>query len=244
MTVTLRPRAASDTPALLDVFHQTLALGRPLPFPFPLADAYAELCLGWYLERSPSWDQVVEVDGQVGGYVLVCTDQGAFERWQLAAGYRYLRRVAAAMTSGQLRGDAARFVWLRLLDGFDAWREADPGASGVHAHFNLLPAARGGLVVGQLVEHIDAVCRRVGARRWSGQINSLAGSRRRVLAEYGWTLLAVTPNRTLSWLAGAPVERLTVERQVGELRRTSAVAGGEPGTLVGATAATRPVTSG
>jgi hypothetical protein len=48
--------------------------------------------------------------------------------------------------------------------------------------------------------------------------NARAGRRVAALGRWGAEVVARHPNRTLTWLVGAPVERLTVVRHVGHWR--------------------------
>jgi protein gp37 len=112
-----------------------------------------------------------------------------------------------------------------MVDGFYLWRdgpyvrlnaEVEPNA---HAHFNLAAGARSALMMRDFVEHIDAVCRRDGAAAWLGEMNTKEGRRAGVLERYGAQIIDRRKNMTLSWLAGETIERLTVVRRVGEIRR-------------------------
>lgn len=92
-------------------------------------------------------------------------------------------------------------------------------ATGARAHFDVAAGHRSGLAVKTLVEHVDEACREAGLSRWSGQMNAREGRRETVLVGYGFVIHSKTPNRTLSWLAGSDVSRLTVAREVGALQR-------------------------
>jgi hypothetical protein len=56
---------------------------------------------------------------------------------------------------------------------------------------------------------------------WWGEINARAGRRVAALGRWGSEVVARQPNRTLTWLADAPVERLTVVRHVPHPRATA-----------------------
>jgi hypothetical protein len=84
----------------------------------------------------------------------------------------------------------------------------------VHAHLNLRPGLRAGWAGRWLADHVDAVCRRAGAPAWYGEINAPAGRRAAALERLGGEVVDRAPNRTLSALIGAEVERLTVLRRL------------------------------
>ena len=77
----VRRLTPADIPAVRRIFRETLALGRPLPFPTQGLAAYEQLCLGWFL--GPGWLDAGVLDDGAGirGYVLVCTDLAAYRRW-------------------------------------------------------------------------------------------------------------------------------------------------------------------
>ncbi len=213
----LRPIEPPHWSDVSSIFWETFVLGSPIPFRIGCRDVYEQLVLSWYQERSDQ-SRVAVVDGEVVGYVLVCTDQAAFEAAQYRNGLSYLRQVVPRLIDPISRLER-KFILTRLLDGFEAWRDEDPMAVGAHAHFNLKRGFRSGHVVRDYVEHIDLMCADAGLTHWTGQINARAGRRARVLEEYGFKLASATPNRTLSWLARSEVQRITVIREAGILHR-------------------------
>lgn len=231
MTVPAADRAAARRPAVavrglrpgddehvVRLFRDTLVLGRPLGFSVPHLDAYTRLCLHWYLHHERSHAAVLEDDGAIVGYVLVCTDSSAFDRWLRRAAARYLLGLAPALVWSWVRGtsspSARRFHVLRLRDGWDAWRHSPSAPAPAHAHFNLARSARA-LVGGRLlIGHVDDVCRRHGIAAWSGEMNAEVGRRSPVLVRYGAEIVHRHAAHTFSWLAGQPVERLTVVRRL------------------------------
>jgi hypothetical protein len=210
----------TDVPAVRQLFRDTVALGRPLPFDLRAWGRYEELCLGWYLQRHRLDDHAVLSDeaGRVRGYALVCCDHAGFVRWSRGAGLRWAASTAAALLTRRFGRDEARFHRLRLLDGWRGLRAGVDPAMPAHAHVNLARDARGRMHVGALVEHIDGRCASRRLPGWFGEINAPAGRRRAALEAYGATVVHRMPNRTLSWLRGTPVERLTVVRPLARAR--------------------------
>jgi hypothetical protein len=121
-----------------------------------------------------------------------------------------------------------RFFRLRLRDGWDLWRRAPHTLGGAHVHFNAGAGSRGGLLIRDFVAHADRVCAAAGIAVWKGEMNAPAGTRARVLERYGAEIVHRTPNRTLSWLTGKEIERLTVARPVGDIVRVDAAPGTAP----------------
>lgn len=216
----VRAMRSDDTDAVRRLFRDTIALGRPLPFRSVALDRYEALCLDWYLAPARLVDHAVLVDddGRIQGYTLVCCDQPAFVRWSRNAGLRWAAATAAALTTRRFGPDEARFHRLRLADGWNAVRaRTDPGLP-VHAHINLARGARGRMHMVALVDHIDARCAVRHLSGWFGEINAPAGRRGSALEAHGATVVHRMPNRTLSWLRGVPIERLTVARPLAQAR--------------------------
>lgn len=210
--LSVRPLADDDDDeGVRQVFRATLALGRPVADLAGL-DRYEALCLDWYLGPERSDVRVLVDDEGPVGYVLVGTQPHAQRRWVRRAATRFVAASVVRLVTGRYRGDSARFARLRLRDGWDL--RAAPEPMPVHIHLNLLPTARAGRGARLLVAHADEVCRRLGAPGWFGEINARAGRRVVALHRLGGEVVHRAPNRTLTWLVGAPVERLTVVRRL------------------------------
>ena len=208
----VRRLTPADIPAVRRIFRETLALGRPLPFPTQGLAAYEQLCLGWFL--GPGWPDAGVLDDGAGirGYVLVCTDLAAYRRWAARTAAAWALATAARLAAGRLRSDAARFHRLRLLDGLDTLRNGPPAPMPALVHLNLDRELRGGLEGLRLARHADARCLEAGLPGWYGEINAPLGARSAALHRAGFQVVHRARNQTLSWLAGRPVERLTVVR--------------------------------
>lgn len=209
----LRPlTGVRDDAAIRRLFRDTLALGRPLPFPLPGVHRYEALCLDWYLGPGRDDAAVLERDGEVVGYVLVCRDAGSHGRAQRRAATRFSAWAAPRVAARRLPEPARTFWRLRLLDGAGAWRAAI--AAPAHAHLNLAPSARGTRRTLDLLAHIDERVALAGHDHWIGEVNAARGRRAAALQRLVGDIVATVPNRTYSWLAGGPVDRLTVRRDL------------------------------
>ncbi len=89
---------------------------------------------------------------------------------------------------------------------------------------NLDRSVRGTRAALMLVDHVDDVCRSLGAVGWYGEVNARVGRRATALERLVGPVVDRTPNRTASWLVGKPVERLTVVRPVAVVSPPSAAA--------------------
>lgn len=210
----LRALTPAFIPEVRRIFRETLNLGRPLPFELPGLAAYEHLCLGRFV--GPGWpDAAVLDDGhRIRGYVLVCRDLAAWRRWAAPAALAWTAGAAARLALGRLPPEAAHFHRLRLRDGVEALRSAPRPPMPAVVHLNLEPELRGGSEGLRLARHADRRCREAGLPGWYGEINARVGDRAGALARGGFQVVHRAPNHTLSWLAGAPVERLTVVRQL------------------------------
>lgn len=204
-----------DDAAVRDIFLATLVLGRPLPHQrHPVLDRYADLCLGWYLGAGRPDAALVEDGDGPAGYALVCADGPAHRRWTTRRAIRFGAGAALAAARPGCPAAVRSFVGHRARDAAVLVRGSAAPPAPVHAHLNLRPGVRATWAGRQLADHVDAVCRRVGALAWYGEINAPAGRRAAALERLGGEVVARAPNRTLSALLGAEVERLTVVRHL------------------------------
>lgn len=212
-TITLRRlQGPADDAAVHALFRATVAMGRPLPFDHPLLDDYAALCLDWYLDEGREHVAVIDAAEGVGGYALVCPDTDAYRRWVRRPALRFARRSIAAMARFDASAAARHFLLLRIRDGVTL--RAAPAPRPVHAHLNLAHGMQGTWAGPLLRDYIDAECRRVGAAGWFGEINAKVGRRATALERLVGPVVHREANRTCTWLAGTPIERLTVVRDL------------------------------
>ena len=207
----LRPLGVDDDSAVRRLFDETVGLGRPLGFQVAAYRHYQGICLDWYLGPGRQDAAVALVGAEVCGYALVCTRQAEYEQWLRRRVMRFLVHTAVAALG---RNESGRFLRLRIADGWHSWRHAFPSPMAAHAHLNVAPGSRGGGAARILVNHIDERCRLAHLPGWFGEMNAPAGHRAAALARLGTEVVHRVPNRTLSWLCGQPVDRLTVVRRL------------------------------
>lgn len=210
----VRPLAPGDDAAVRRIFRATLGLGRPVPFPLPGLRRYEHLCLDWYLGPGRADAAVAEHDGAVVGYATVCTDGTAHARATRREALRFTAWAVTCLATGRLPAPARTFWRLRLVDGWLAWRHAAGRRPPAHAHVNLDATARGTNAASLLLAHVDARARAAGLSGWQGEVNAVRGRRRLALERLVGPVVDTVPNRTYSWLAARPVDRLTVDRTI------------------------------
>ncbi|MGH9244607.1 MAG: hypothetical protein ACRD29_09890 [Acidimicrobiales bacterium] len=183
---------------------------------------YTDVCLGWYLGPGRIWARVLDDGDRVAGYVLVCPDEERHRRWVRPRAVSFAVVAVVAASVRHPCDPASMLVRLRIRDGW-ARRHA-PSPMSVHAHMNLDRSVRGTRAALMLVDHVDDVCRSLGAVGWYGEVNARVGRRATALERLVGPVVDRTPNRTASWLVGKPVERLTVVRPVAVVSPPSAAA--------------------
>ncbi|MGH8910350.1 MAG: hypothetical protein ACRD0K_28610 [Egibacteraceae bacterium] len=222
----VRPAEPGDHGAIRRLFRATLAGGQPLPFAVPGLAGYEALCLDWYLGPGLSAAAVAEDMGTVVGYALVCLDERSHRRWARRRAVVWAGRAVVSMARRSTSPTARTFLWLRIADGLAAWSAGRASPMPAHAHLNIASGARRGVAAARLVGHIDDVCARHGATGWYGEINTRGGRRATALERLVGEVVHQAPNRTLSWLAGEPVQRLTLVRTLNSPDRRSSVSSG------------------
>jgi hypothetical protein len=214
----VRPLSEPDDVELRRLFRETMVMGLPLPFLLGDGGRYESLCLDWYLGPGRSNAAVVDVDGRIVGFALVCTDPAAYRRWVRTTAARYALYSLLVLIRTDPRAPLSRFHRCRLRDGWVMLRNPTPRFS-AHAHVNVLPHAHAGWAGGSLLNFVDERCHASGLPGWSGEINAVAGKRAKALERIVGPVVHRSPNHTLSWLMGRPVERLTVTRSLSSVSR-------------------------
>jgi hypothetical protein len=213
--VIVRPLgSAADDAAVRRLFRATLGFGRPVPFDLPGLARYECMALDWYLGPGRDDAAVLDRDGEVVGYLLVCTDPDGHERALRREAVRFSAWAGPRVYGRRLPEPARTFWRLRLVDGYRAWRHHGPTTlPSAHVHLNLDPTAKATRRTLDLLHHADE--RAPGG--WFGEINALVGHRANALERVVGEVVDRQENLTFSWLAGRPVERLTVVRRASEV---------------------------
>lgn len=208
----LHPADAAPVRAL---FRATAALGRPLALPEADLVAYEALCLDFHLQHADGASAVLVEDGVVVGYALVALDHAAQQRWTRGQALRWARR-GVRRSLGRSTGDSRTFHRLRLWDGVVTLATGVPAPMPASIHVNVAAASRGVRGGLDLAAAADAAVQSAGLPGWFGEVNVPLSRPGRALALHrlGGRVVHRQRNRTMSWLAGEPVDRLTVVRSV------------------------------
>jgi hypothetical protein len=223
MTV-IEPLQRRHRHAVEDIFWSTFVLGDPFPFPLARRDEFVDLCLGWYFEHALKTSSIITDNGAVVGYLLVCCDPLDHRRWVNKGSRALARAVTTDLLTGRLNQANRSFYWSRVGDAAMLYRAQKTHPSEAHAHVNLVRGYRDGTVTRRLREVIDERCRDAGHASWIGEINAKEGRRAASLERVSGDIVGRTPNRTMSLLAGSPVVRLTMRREVPPVRVLAASA--------------------
>ncbi len=143
---TIRPYTARDRAAVRHICYVTGYMGEPVDWQWRDAESFADIFSGYYTDREPESAQVVELDGEVAGYLLGCVDSSRVWNVGAIAGRHIVRRGIA------FRPGTARVVWRTIADAAvdiargHVTREqlefADPRWP-AHLHIDLLEQTRG-----------------------------------------------------------------------------------------------------
>jgi ribosomal protein S18 acetylase RimI-like enzyme len=149
---------------------ETGYLGDPIEPIYADRRSFADLFTSYYTDAEPESCLVVEVDGQVVGYLLGCLDSSkAWSLERIALRHVLTRAVVA-------RPGTAAFYWRGVYDALAdgllgrARQRPDPALFPGHTHFNVLPAARSLPVVPALYRTFFKLAKERGCRGLYGEV--------------------------------------------------------------------------
>lgn len=205
---TVRPLQLGDGLHVRRLFRRDLPLGRRVELQYADVVDYERQCLDWYLTRGRGLGRVAEVDGCVVGYLLPCLDHRALDVWAGQRTLRWTGRATYRWSLGRLGHEGRRFARLRLEDEFEARRDPRRRPFPVSA----LVAGRGVAIRRALVTAGDAMAAEAGSPGWSYDLDVRDPGMLGPVDGPGSEVAGVVVHRTSSWLADAPVWRITVSR--------------------------------
>ncbi len=161
-SITVRPYEARDRAAVRHICHVTGYMGEPIDWQWKDEESFADAWTGYYTDVEPESALVVDIDGEVGGYLLGCVDsRRAWNPVYVLARHALMRGVA-------FRPGTARTIWRSVTDiatDAVARRLPDPkfydARWPAHLHIDLLEVARGKGAGSELVRRwLDSLRRR------------------------------------------------------------------------------------
>jgi hypothetical protein len=183
---TIRSYRASDRAAVRGLCCQTGFLGEPIDPVYEDRQLFADFLTTYYTDHEPESSFVLEVDGEIRGYLL-----GSRKplRNQLYALYQnvwlFFRALARYF---RYNGRSRRFIRWTLVHG---WREVPAAPRRVpHFHINLLPDARKVSTTRALMSAYLSYLYRCGEKRVYGQIVTFESRRgEKMFERYGFKVL-------------------------------------------------------
>jgi hypothetical protein len=214
--IRIRKYRAGDRETVRWLCCETGFLGQPIDPVFQDRTLFADFLTGYYLDREPESAFVMEVDGEVRGYLLGC-------RYPLRNQmHNFLQNVGMffVMWARYLKYNAAsrRFAHWIVLNG---WREvpAAPRRT-AHFHINLLPDARSIAGTRLLIDAFLDYLRECGEKRVYGQMVSFANRRgEKMFRRYGFRVLDRMEITKYRALHPEPVYLCTVVKDLEESGR-------------------------
>lgn len=212
----IRPLEPGDGLEIRRLFRSTVRPRRPHALEYADLVGYERLCIDWYLTVGRADARVVEQDGEIVGYLLVCLDQPAYDAWARRRAVRWAGRAAFRLATGQLGGDARRFAALHVGDLLATRGQGIPRPFPAHAHLNVAASARDDSIGNRLVATVDELVELTGLCGWFGQIDVPASGSLGAFERDGVRIVHRRFNRTSSWTHGTPVHRVTVARSLAD----------------------------
>jgi hypothetical protein len=186
--VSLRPYRPEDLAAVRRICADTGFLGRPIDPVFEDRELFADYLTGYYTRFEPDALLVVEVGGEVRGYLMGC------RRPLLKQAYQFCANIAVALKAlhrchTRPYGGASRAFlrWVLL----NSWREVPVAPHNTpHFHINVLPDARSVRSTRALILAFLDFLRAHGHRKVYGQMVTYATRRNEGLfRRYGFEVI-------------------------------------------------------
>lgn len=144
VAVRVRPYRRGDRDRVRHICFVTGYMGEPVDWLWRDQESFADLFCGWWTDHEPGSALVAEVDGEVAGYLLGCSDSRRVENpVRLMAHHLFgrglLARPGTAGVLWRMIGDAAVDGLRRQLPAATVYDPRWPA----HLHIDLLPVCRG-----------------------------------------------------------------------------------------------------
>lgn len=183
---TIRNYRASDREAVRRLCCDTGFLGEPIDPVYEDRELFADFLTTYYTDHEPESSFVVEVEGELRGYLLGCRKPLLN---QLYSFYQNIcLSIRALLRFGRYNENSRRFVGWIVTNG---WREVPAAPRRTpHFHINLLPDARKIATTRALFSAYFGYLYRHGERRVYGQIVTFESRRgEKMFERYGFKVL-------------------------------------------------------
>ncbi len=209
----IRQYHPDDRAAVRWLCCETGFLGQAIDPVFEDRELFADFLTNYYLDREPESAFVMEIGGEVRGYLLGCRHP---LRNQVHNFFQNIRQFFGLLTRyHRYNTESRRFVhWIFA----NAWKEvpAVPRRT-AHFHINLLPDARSLQGTAELIDRYLNYLRERGEKRVYGQMVSFQNRRgERMFKRYGFKVLNRTEITKYRRLHPEPVYLCTVVKDLEE----------------------------
>ena len=182
----IRSYRASDRAAVRRLCCQTGFLGEPIDPVYQDHELFADFLTTYYTDKEPESSFVLEIDGELGGYLLGSRKPLRNQLYAFAQTFRLFFR--ALVRYPRYNERSRRFIRWMIGNG---WREVPAAPRRTpHFHINLLPDARKISTTRSLMSAYLSYLYRSGEKRVYGQIVTFESRRGEKLFErYGFKVL-------------------------------------------------------
>ncbi len=184
--LTIRSYQPADRPAVRRLCCQTGFLGEPINPVYQDCELFADFLTSYYTDREPESSFVLEIDGELRGYLLGSRKPLRNQLYSFAQNISLFLRVLVRYRSYNQR--SRRFVRWMVSHG---WREVPAAPRRTpHFHINLLPEARKIATTRALMSAYLSYLYRSGEKRVYGQIVTFESRRgEKMFERYGFKVL-------------------------------------------------------
>src|ERR1700758_2486528 len=182
----IRSYRKSDREAVRRLCCQTGFLGEPIDPVYEDRQLFADFLTTYYTDHEPESSFVLEIDGEICGYLLGCRQPLLNQLYSL---YQNVWLFFRALTRYfRYNSRSRRFIRWTLVHG---WREVPAAPRRVpHFHINLLPSARKMSTTRALMSAYLSYLYRSGEKRVYGQIVTFESRRgEKMFERYGFKVL-------------------------------------------------------
>ncbi len=182
----IRKYRSSDRERVRWLCCETGFLGQAIDPVFEDRDLFADFLTNYYLQREPESAFVIEIEGEVRGYLLGCRHPLRNQFHNFLQNFRLFAALATRFR--RYNSASRRFISWIFLNG---WREVPAAPRRTpHFHINLMPDARSIPGTRALIDAFLQYLHEHGEKRVYGQMVSFANRRgEKMFQRYGFKVL-------------------------------------------------------